>query len=83
MLYCGGQRWSLNYFKNRGRPRCSITLNLGVGVLGKRLHPGESSYIGLVSPKPARKRASKAIAKDSEESDKVDLRIFLEDQEKQ
>ena len=79
MLYCGGQRWSPNYFKNRGRPRSSITLNLGEGVLGKRLHPGDSSDTDLVCLGPARKRARKAISIDPEESAPVDLRLFLED----
>jgi hypothetical protein len=47
--------------------------------LGKRLFPNDDfEEAGLVSPKLARKRTLKAIAKDPEESAPVDLRLFLE-----
>ena len=38
VLYCGGRRWSSSYFKNRGKPKAAITLDLGKEILGKRLH---------------------------------------------
>jgi hypothetical protein len=47
--------------------------------LGKRLFPNDDfEEAGLVSPKLARKRTLKAIAKDPEQSEQDDLHLFLE-----
>jgi hypothetical protein len=83
VLYCGGQRWSNDYFKSRKKPS-PITLNLGIEILGFQLQSGKRFEDEVVRHTPARKRNQKAIAKESEQSESEwidDLRRFLEEHE--
>ena len=63
MLYCGASRFSLSFLKDRHLPKSSIVLNLGLGVLGKRLSSMDSSNTRSISPIIERKRNYKALSK--------------------
>ncbi len=80
VLYCGGQRWSKDYFKHRKRPS-QITLNLGFEILGFQPQSGRGFKDEAARHTLAHKRNQKAISKESEQSQWVDLYRSLEEPE--